>query len=583
MLSRKEIEEIVEFDRAARFRKQYDRRRYGTSSKRELSFASRHVVAADPYGGMGGDEENERHRGVSVWEKPPMTLEQALGFAANFGGQKTVEKLRSYWDPRDGERVKDGAPTRKTLRYNYIVPDKPYCGKDAAARNRKECEVTVVHVAVRLNRAFVPVVKDVMRFSVKRDVIEMRDMGYHQLGGWICYWDRKDYENKAIRAYIEPAGLGEWSKIDYKWRGAATFPWHETVNVEALKGTRYEWCQYRDGLGIGLCDWLKLYRSEPKVELLAKGGLYDLISPVALKALKDRRVFDWVKARADSLKKKRFSTRDCLWAARHGKELKDARRHFELVETLRRSLIYSMVGKRTTTRFDYERIDKLLGKWHVKPEEYGRYLEECSRAGLDLRNEGTLYPPTKGGRKAFVGRIEALEAENEKREKAERRRRAREDRERARVEKENEKRWIAETMKERGPELEAFQKSIDRTKTLTGCGYKIVLAKTQEELLKEGKRMGNCVGCGTYGRGIVAGDRLIVILNARGKDSAEHRFDVEIDRKSWKVRQCYGPHNSKAPDEVRELAMRIAESLKAKAAEMRRRREASKRRAVKAA
>ena len=565
MLSKELVKKIIEFDYNARTMDKYDRRRYGTVSNRELLFGE--------------------YRGRSIGSR--------IEFCATYGKRGDVMgdvKVRPYWDAAQGDRVKDGAPTRKTLRYNVVVPGRPFRGRNAKRRNRLEREVMVYHVAVRLNRNFLPVVKDVSHFSPKTGVIEFSDMGHHQLGGWIVYWNRSDYDNKAIRAHIIPPRLGGWSKTEYKWKGALTFPWHETVNPEDLKGTRYEWCQYRDGIGVGICDWLALYRKEPKVETLAKAGLYDLISPAATKALQDKRVFQWFKERMAKLAKRRFSVRDALWAARHGKELKDARRHFELVDEIKTgwyggfSIYYGYgnpANAELKVRFNYERIGKLLKKLHAKPEEYVRYIGECKRAGLDFRNEGTLYPPTGGGRKAFIDRIETLEAENEKREKAERRRRAREDRERVRIEKENERRWIAETMKERGPELEAFQKSLDRTKTLTGCGYRIVLAKSQEELLKEGKRMGNCVGCGTYGRGIVAGDRLIVVISAGGKmkgedgRTVERRFDVEIDRKSWKVRQCYAPHNGAAPDEVRELAQRIAESLKAKAAEMRKKRETS--------
>ena len=563
MLSKELIKKIIDFDYNARTMSKYDRRRYGTVSNRELLF-----------GDYRGRSEGSR-----------------IGFCATYGnGCCTMKDVvaRPYWDSAQGERIKDGAPTRKTLRYNVVVPYRPFSGRNAERRNRLEREVMIYHVAVRLNRNFLPVVKDVSHYSPKTGAIEFSDIGYHQRGGWIVYWNRSDYDNKAIRAHIIPPRFGGWSKTEYKWRGALTFPWHETVNPEDLKGTRYEWCQYRDGLGVGICDWLALYRKEPKDETLAKAGLYDLISSAATKALQDKRVFQWFKDRMAKLAKKRFRVRDALWAARHGKELKDAARHFELVDEIKNRwkggyCSYYGYGcpahANLKVRFDYERIDKLLKKLHVKIEEYVRYLSECTRAGLDLRNKGTLYPPTKGGRKAFVDRIEALEAENEKREKAERRRRAREDRERARIEKENERRWIAETMKERGPELEAFQKSLDRTKTLTGCGYRIVLAKSQEELLKEGERMENCVGCGTYGRGIVAGDRLIVVLSAKDKmkgengKTVERRFDVEIDRKHWKVRQCSAPHNGVSPDEVRELAQRIADLLKAKAAEMRRKRE----------
>lgn len=215
-------------------------------------------------------------------------------------------------------------------------------------------------------------------------------------------------------------------------------------------------------------------------------------------------------------------------------------------------------------------IAKLLKKWHVHVEDYGRYLSECQRAGLDLRNEGTLYPPTKGGRDAFTARTEALEREGDRRERNERRR------EQRRLAKEECKRWerLEALAKERAPEIAAFQRSIDRTKTLTGCGYKLILAKSQDELVKEGKRMRNCVGIGTYGEGIILGNTLILTIQGRDKKA---RFCVEIERRSWTVRQCYGQHNSAAPDEVRNLAIRVAAELKAKAAEMRK---AKKRRAA---
>ena len=300
-------------------------------------------------------------------------------------------------------------------------------------------------------------------------------------------------------------------------------------------------------------------------------GLYDFITPFATKALKDKRVFRWVLDNADKLKK-RCSVKAAIWAAKHGRSLADGNAHFKLVESMKYA--FGWRGRPDGLRLDYERIAKLLKKLRVNVEEYGRYLSECKRAGLDLRNEGTLYPPTKGGCDAFTARTEALEREGDRIERNARRRAARLYAKAERVRRENEKRWIAETMKERAPEIAAFQRSIDRTKTLTGCGYKLILAKSQDELVKEGKRMGNCVGCGTYGKGLVAGTTLI--LSIQGAD-AKARFCVEIDRKSWTVRQCYGRHNSAAPAEVRNLAIRVAESLKAKAAEMRK---AKKRRAA---
>jgi hypothetical protein len=125
----------------------------------------------------------------------------------------------------------------------------------------------------------------------------------------------------------------------------------------------------------------------------------------------------------------------------------------------------------------------------------------------------------------------------------------------ARAERERLKALFAERM----PEIEMFQKSLERVKTLKGCGYRLILAKTQEELLAEGSKMNNCVGNGIYGRSILEGDTLIVMLkNPDGSSSC----DIEIDRKFWKVRQCYLKGNKLPPDEVRKLAKRIAAELK---------------------
>lgn len=421
-------------------------------------------------------------------------------------------------------------PTRRTLRYNYIVPD-----EGGSPRTR---DVTVVHVAVRLDGERRAVVKDVGRWDLKTGRLTLRDIDYHGLGGWIVGW-------RASEGWRDGGA--------FRFGAGLTFPWHATVNPDALKGTRYAYCRYSDEARCkaGLVGWLMLYRQEPKVELLARAGLHALICPAGLAALKSRRVRDWVTAHREELAKRRRKARDVLYAARHGlSSVAEAERIFAVAESVRRWL--STDWERP--RLDYVRLAKALPKWGVGASEYARYLNHAHGAGRDLRNEGTLYPPTAGGRAAFMARLEALEAEEAR---LERKRRA------------AERKRLAETMNVRAAELEAFQRSLDRVRTLKGCGYVLVLAKTQKELLAEGKRMHNCVGCGTYGEGIVAGDLLIVMLrDADGKSFC----DIEISRCSWTVRQCYLKRNERAPQDVRTLADRIAAALKAEHARHRRRR-----------
>lgn len=434
-------------------------------------------------------------------------------------------------------------PTRKTLRYNYIVSRR--------ARGGKRPEVDVVHVAVRLNRGYTPIVKTVALVRIDRDEILFRDMGYHQVAGWIVYWDRSDFERKAVRSWMSPMFAGEWESEKYRRGCGLAFPWHETVNPDALNGTRYEWCQWAPDCG-GLVDWLKLYRVEPRIELLAKMGLHRLCTPAAAKALHDRKVFDYLRANMDELKRARvpWGAQEFVWAARRGVHVREGVAHFKLVDHMRGRLLIKGL------RLDYERLRKALPKWGVDEMVYCQYLDECRRAGLDLRNEGTLYPPTSGGRAAFLARLEGVEQEAARRERAEARRQLREKRRHAAEEAKR----AAELLKVRIPEMERFQRSADRVLELSGLGYRLVVAKTQDELLAEGRKMGNCVGCGTYGRGILEGRCLIVMV----RDSRGRPFcDMEIVRDGWQVRQCYARHNGAAPEDVQALAKSLAEKFKA--------------------
>lgn len=484
----------------------------------------------------------------------------ALDFDGRRYGSVTGRRaphLTEAWCPCHGSDLHNGKkrPTRKTLRYNYITAGRPNTVRPSNLRERPD--VTVVHVAVRLNGAYRQVVKEVGRWHIKTGKLELRDIDYHGLGGWIVDWREEDWagggKGKAERSSAIKSGPLIGKPIDdgwydggkWKFNMGLSFPWHETINLDALKGTRYEYCQYADDTPCkaGLVDWLMMYRQEPKIELLAKMGLYNLICPAGIKALKDRKTRDWIIAHREEVTDNP-DAQDLIYAARHNVTVKYAKKRKILVYDIKFRMRYW--NDRVKVKLDYDRLMKTLPKWHVRIEEYVRYLEYAIRCGLDLYNEGTAYPPTKGGREAFMERLEDMEARARKKARAEIR--AKRAAERA------EEKWIQDTMKTRIEELEAFQKSLMRTDILKGCGYTLVLAKSQEELLAEGKKMGNCVGCGTYGRAIVKGDSLIVML----KNHSASFCDIEIDRRSWKVKQCYLKRNELAPKEVQELAKRLA-------------------------
>lgn len=499
------------------------------------------------------------------------------------------------WRPCRGSDVYLGAkrPPRKTLRYNYIELESPPERTLAEVvkgvpppKPLRDREVVVVHVAVRLDGTYRQVVKEVGRWHIKTGHLELRDIDYHGLGGWIVEWQKEDWAGgKAAKASGDSGPrlgkpvCGWYDGGKWKYNTGLTFPWHETINLDALKGTKYEWCQYSDDTPCkaGLVDWLMMYRAEPKIELLAKMGLHRLVCPGGIRALKDKRVRDWLIAHREEAAQRyrdgspRYDMSEILYAARHGRTIKDALKRRRFIEDVLRRMDRWRPGCdfKRRARIDYDRLMKTLQKWHVGVDEYVRYIEYAHEMGLDLRNEGTMYPPVRGGRVAFMARLERLEADVARKRRREARAERAEERRRMaafraqeaerRVRERAEKKWIDATMKTRLAELEAFQKSMKRTDILKGSGYTLVVAKTQKELLAEGRKMGNCVGRGTYGQAIVKGESLIVMLRLDG----ESFCDIEIDRKRWVVRQCYLQHNKPAPKAVREIAKRLAAWFKA--------------------
>ena len=110
-------------------------------------------------------------------------------------------------------RAGGNKPTRKTLRYNYIIRE--------SARERGEFpeplhgrgDVIVLHVAVRLNAYYQPVVKDVNAFYTRTGETWARDLSYRQVAGWCVAWQHKDIYGLKVKRHEEYlVGTGVWAR-----------------------------------------------------------------------------------------------------------------------------------------------------------------------------------------------------------------------------------------------------------------------------------------------------------------------------------------------------------------------------------
>lgn len=516
-LTRKQIAEIVEYDHDERERCRWDARRYGSISN------------------------------------PDSIPEGRVNVPTPRPAECCVDKAEAVLE-------------RKTLRYNYIVPDH--------SGDHRKRGVTVCHVGVRLTKDYRPRVKILSMAHLAGKgckTILSGDIDYRMVAGWVVTWESEELSRKND-AKVDVTSYGRWWRVPYGEYAGLAFPWHATINPDALSDTRYRWCGWRPGCGIGLINFLDLYDRFPKIEFLAKANLFPLVRKAGISALRNPSFMEWVRKNAKSLSGKWFSVRSAVYAWKHGCSVAAAKRYFEFVRSLSGSIRSCLHwceewdAKKMRLNLDYARVRRALPKWGVSQDEYARYVKEAVSYGLDVRSEGVLYPPVRDGRRTFMERLERLEAENQRRYRREERRRKAEERKAQKARREAERRRIEEErayikriMASRLSELDDFQKSVDRIREIPMAGLTCVVAKSQKELLKEGRRMNNCVGGGTYGRGIVFGSTLILMF--RDKDGKSW-CDAEIDRSNWKIRQCYLRGNDVAPDSVHRLAASIAGSLR---------------------
>ncbi|MBR4523682.1 MAG: PcfJ domain-containing protein [Kiritimatiellae bacterium] len=452
--------------------------------------------------------------------------------------RKELEEIVAF-DNEKRDRTLTGKLYRTTCRYTYLRHD----GGVQGARNfRERPGVVILHVAVRLDRAYVPVVKVLAVMDIAKRRVQFSDIDCSPFNlVATVVWDRADYgvhRSPCEAKPLEPAWHTRALKRDDALGDRVV------VNPEALQGTRFEYAGYRRGCGHAILKYLTMAEDWPEVEYLAKADMYWAMSPAILSALRrDRALLAKLKERKGELAKAQFEPGLILHALRHDCSVAAAREHFDFAGAWSKigSLLMAMpLGE---LHLDYERLRRAVKKWRVNASEYFRYLGSARHAGLDLKSDGVKYPPTKGGREAFMARLERIEADVARLNALARRKEA------AR---------LRALDKQMAPEFELLSNAIKLDWRIPE-GLSVRVPTSQRELRRYGAEMRNCVGNGDYWRRMVAGKCVILEMLEGGKAA----YCVEIECKRWHVVQCYGRANGEAPDAIKALAGDLALAMKA--------------------
>lgn len=368
----------------------------------------------------------------------------------------------------------------------------------------------------------------VARWTVGAPVwfMESRLDYYYGAASWCCNWDRP-----ADRL----AGGIQLDVRSERGETAPTWPWAPILNGAACAGSPWEWI-VRAVAAPGKVKpkfaptVLAAWPRHPGVELLARAGLPEgWFKPSALGLLeRSPRLRAWVSQNAETLARDAVSPTVALPIAGRGGTMEDVKRA---------DYYRAMWHGNPLHGVDREAAAKWCERHGVTCAEYSLYISLAVASGLDPRSRSVAFPRGPEAVRAMLdreGRIRARVAGRARRLEA--------------------------ATVARGMVAAAEKARRALARLALPAAWTIRVPDSQDELVREGREMGNCIGSGTYSAEMAAGRCVCIVITGPGKIRAA----VQIAQ--GRVRQCYGPHNGPPHEVAREIATRAARALRRAAA-----------------
>ena len=212
-------------------------------------------------------------------------------------------------------------PGKKSVRmYTYVRPHK-----------NGECTVEI-HAAVNSTRKGEPLMtKRVFRMFTDNSRFEQRDLLWYSNWSMAAppdHWVVDFHESGRGQNWLRRANMGDehllWN-VNYASRcewWSCNFPFAKMLN--SFDGTKYKYCGYDPTSGLSVAQYLSLYAITPKVELISKAGLFNLLNPEALMAFDENPDFaKWLAKNAETAKRKWWNLKQCVY--HFGREISSVR------------------------------------------------------------------------------------------------------------------------------------------------------------------------------------------------------------------------------------------------------------------
>jgi len=394
----------------------------------------------------------------------------------------------------------------QTRIYNYLMP------------NGNDMEIHVVAIKSKKDR---PVIKEIVRMSVDKDYLKLKDVAFSHLGGYSVDWSPE----KVGRAQYWSYG-GKWSHEKYNpRRDQWKMVWKEVVNPEVLfDHPRFKYCAWTYKCG-GILDYLKEYVKKPKIELLSKMdmGRFALKRGFVDQLLKSKEMLRFFLNKREDIISGNYGCDVIRLAYRKRILLKDAQQRIMNHRELKTCGLPDGVDSRKAKSY-------VQGKCSVS--EYCFYLQKCIEVGLDLADTKIAFP------KDFEARYKIVT-----------------DRAQELVRRRNKEIAKAQDMRICGLAKKYQHFEIRKN------GFMLMIPRKTSEFIREGKRLDNCLGYGNYAAEMARGEILVAFVR-QTRSPGKAFVAVEYDFSQKLVTQCYAAKNQPPPEKVK----KFVESVFGKAA-----------------
>ena len=417
--------------------------------------------------------------------------------------EKDIRPIPKYILKRIIERDKQDFPNGDSQRRFYAYLAK-YGG-----------ELVKVTVAVknRNNKARTLVYKQVAVHDIHSERCLVKDIQYYYTGGYVVGWFEQGLQK-------EP----KWYETSYWCEAYRQFePKASIVNAEfALKFPKYKYSAADKYTYCDLLKYLRIYEEYPQAEYLVKMNLpYLATSKVILKKVgKDKNFRKWLIQNCEELQRKPHYIYVITRSYKEKSSLRYAQTYEELEKVYKNHdtahEVAGLFGSKHRL-FDY------LIRHDTNLATYSDYYKACVYLHLDMTDTKNLMPiDFKRWHDIRIDEYHSAKALHDAEERKE--------------------------MYARFASVAEKYMPLQRNKD---NAFIVVIAKSPQDLIREGKALDHCVGRMGYDQKFAREESLIFFV--RDKQTPDVPFvTVEYSLSQKKVLQCYGEHDHRPSQNVLE-------------------------------